>query len=165
MPTPSLVVWLVVLLIGLPSMLKNWTAVALVFSWLTGVAWSQVTGEGLPLQGDILRDCAVLIVIFTKVHNGCDPSPGPWGWLRDCWPHTSRWDKVVVILLLPMWATYAFALNPWAAYWILWTAGLLQFFAAGAEALGQWRRGRARAEADNPTDLPMSRQGIAVNEC
>lgn len=160
MPAPSLAVWFVVLFVGLPSMLKNWTAVALVFSWLMGVAWTQATGEGLPLQGDILRDFMVFVVIFTKVQNDCARSPGPWGWLRDCWPQASRWDKAVVILFLPMWATYAFTMDPWAVYWIRWTAGVLQFLAAGAEALELWRRGRARAEADNPTDAPMSRQGL-----
>ena len=165
MDTPSLAVWVVVLCIGLPSMLKNWTAVALVASWLIGIAWTEATGEGLPLQGDVLRDFMVLTVIFTKMREDCEPTPGPWGWVRDCWPQLSREDKTIVCLFGPMWLTYAVRMDPMLAYEIAWSAGVLQFLFAGAEALEHWRRGRAQAGVNHPTDPSMSRQGLVGNEC
>lgn len=161
MPLPSLIVWIVVLFIGLPSMLKNWTAVALVFSWLIGVAWAQVTGEGIPLEGDIIRDLMVLVFIFVKIGDDCKHSPGRWGWLRDCWPHASRCDKTVALLFVPMWITYAVPMNPDLMYEIRWSAGVLQLLFAGAEAVEMWRRGRARPETDSPTDPSLSRLGLA----
>lgn len=164
MPLPSLVFWLIVIFIGLPSMLKNWTAVALVGSWLIGAAWLELTGEGIPLEGDILRDYMVLVVIFLKVGGNCQPSPGALGLFRDCWAQSSRSDKTVICLFAPMWLTYAVNMDPFFAYEVRWSVGVLQFLAVGAEVIEQWRRGRALAKAHDPTDLTMSRLGWAGNE-
>lgn len=166
MPLPSLAVWIVVLCIGLPSMLKNWTAVALVASWLIGVAWKQATGEGFPLQLEIVRDYMVLIVIFLKAPDKKgEPSPGALGWAKDWWLELSRWDKAVICLFAPMWFTYAVPLDPQAAYWISWGAGIAQFVAAGAEAVERWRRGRVQTKAHDPTDLSMRRYGLVGHGC
>lgn len=166
---PALVALGLVATVGIASALKNWTALALVWNYIivTGTWW--VT-RGAPLSPEethqvaIMADYMVLVVIFVKVNNDCEPSPGPWGWLKDCWPHSTWWDKAVVVLFLPSWISYAVPMPSHWAYWIAWTAGVLQLFAAGGEALENWRRGRAQVDDDNPTDLSSSRQGLRY-EC
>lgn len=148
----SLTIWFVVLFIGAPAAFKNWTALALVYSWLVGVAWTQMVGEGIPMGGDIVRDLMVMVAVCVKANDDCDPSPGPLGWARDCLVQLSWCDRVVLVLFIPMWITYAVDLDPWLTYWTRWGAGIGQFVAAGIEALVLWRRGRAQAKLDDPTD-------------
>lgn len=165
-----LVALAVVACVGLPAALVNWTARALVANYaiVTGV-WlatreAPLTSEQA-LQIAVIADYLVLVVIFIKPADEGEPTPGALGWARDWWLGRSWWDKAVVCLFLPSWISYSVTLPPDWAFWPAWTAGVLQLFAAGGEALEGWRRGRAQAETDDPTDLPMRRQGLAVNEC
>ena len=154
MSAPELIAYAVVLFIGVPAMLKNWTAVALVGSFLiVHLAWI-VTGEtSLPL--DIMCDYAVVIVVLVKPPANAE--------IRGIWLGLSKSDKIIILLFAPAWAAYVIGMSDWLRYWIMWSVGLLQFFVAGAEAFSVWRQSRA-AEADvHPADR-LFRQEWAVNE-
>lgn len=162
----SLVMLLLALSVGIASIRRNWTGIALALSWAAGFAMWRLTGEGVPLKMEVIRDYCVLIVIFVKTSaRDCIPFGGLLGQARACWVQLSWWDKAVVCLFVPMWITYAVAMDPRTAYWISWTAAVLQFMAAGAEAFEHWRRGRARMEAADPTDRSLRRSGLVRHEC
>lgn len=141
MSAPELLAYAVVLFIGIPAMLRNWTAVALVGSFLVVEACWVLTratpSEMLPVE--IMCDYGVVIAVLVKAL-------------------PSRADKFVLALFAPAWAAYAIPIGDWSRYWILWSAGILQFIVAGADAFATWRKSRvARAEV-TPAE-PLLRWG------
>jgi hypothetical protein len=164
MTAPEIIAYAAVLFIGIPSMLRNWTAVALVGSFLViHFAWI-LTGTG-SLALDIIADYAVVIAIFLKVEaRDCSPF-AIWGQFRGCWRELGRADKIVLALFAPAWTAYAIDISDWLRYWILWGAGMLQFAAAGVEAFAVWRGARGGKQLGaHPAD-PVLRWGLVGNEC
>lgn len=151
--TPEVIIaFAVVLFVGMPSMLKNWTAVGLVASFLTVQVIWWATRQA-PLEVLIVCDFIVVTVIFLK-GAFLDELPGRGlGKVWAAFAELSRADKIILGLFLPCWATWAIDLTPAQQYWTLWTLGIGQFLIAGAEAFGTWRRGRASVSSKaHPAD-------------
>lgn len=154
---------IVVFCVGVPSMWRNPTAIALVAAWALGQAAWWLTGENLPLRLYVITDLMVVAVIF------CKPDA------MDCWPYDGlrsqlvallkercAGDRVVVTIFPLMWLTYALQMDDYYRYWILWWLAIVQFLAAGWEAFSITLRRRRKASA---TETPPGafRLGLAGN--
>lgn len=149
MTAPEYLAFAAALFLGVPAMLRNWTAVGLVASFAIMQALYLAVRDGLigsiPLEVYILCDFIVLTVIFLKgppIER--EAADSLFSLVKRVWLELSRSDKIIAVTFLPCWISYAVHLTGPQRYWILWTLGVLQFFVAGGEAYAAWRRGRAR---------------------
>lgn len=151
MSLPHLIMWAVVLAVGLPSMLRNPTAGALVASWIVSeLLW--LSGYGLPVNFYIFPDLFVLAVIFAKPEAyACHPYSSAWDQLRCIILERSVPDRIVMLIFPVMWAIYVSKLPPFYVYWMLWPLAIVQYLAAGWEGLASFFREPSAVTPDRPS--------------
>lgn len=157
MSLPETVFYAVVLCVGVPAMVKNVTAVGLVFAWLAGqLAWL-ATGDNLPLNTYVLADLAVVALICCKPEvRSCFPYRNSWHQLCALWIERGNWDRAILLIFGAMWAVYLLPLSDYHKWWSLWWLALAQFVLAGGEAYQTWRRDRAANAPDASEESPFS---------
>ena len=134
MATPEVIIWLVVLVVGIPSTWWNPTAGALVICWIVGEVSYLVIGDNLPILHYLIGDAFVLLVIFAKAEHrfpleGCRIQL--WKTLLD----SVCMDRWVLAIFVIMWMIYAVPLHPYFKWWALYYLLVAQFLATGWEAL------------------------------
>lgn len=150
----------VVVLVGLPAAFRNWTAAALVLSYVFMQGSYYGLGIVYPPIVSFLVDLTVIAVIYAK-WPCCDLFP--YRTLRAqfmaCWLERSFWDRVVLVLFPVGWACYAWSADPW---WSLYWISLAQLLAAGMEAFETYRSRTAKrvTAPDPPGSLFMYRRGF-----
>jgi hypothetical protein len=140
--SPAELVYLaVVLLVGLPSALRNWTAAALVLCYFFMQGSYYGLGITYPRPVSVLADVTVMLLIYAK-QPVCDLTPYKnWkGWLAAWWLERSFWDRVILTLFPVGWCFYAIASEPW---WPLYVVSLAQFIAAALDAFETYRSSRS----------------------
>lgn len=143
--------WAVVIGIGLPAALFNWTALALCGTWLLAeyICWR--TGINMPLPLYFVFDYFVLLVIFLKPER-CDMSPYRTfaDQIKALWYERCPGDVVVAGIFPIMWLLYVADIGDFYRWWALWGLVQIQFFAAGWEAYASWREGRKKETVETP---------------
>lgn len=155
MSTPAIIMWAVVMLIGVPAGWRNPTAAALVLSWIFGEVVAMVTGNNLPVEYYLYPDLFVLAVIMIKPER-CNlrPCRSILAQLKCILLERSLADRIIMLIFPAMWVIYTIQ-SPYYKWWALWTLAIIQFLAAGAEALCHSSIIRRHAEVtDRPSDNP-----------
>jgi hypothetical protein len=155
-----LAMYAVVACIGLPAAWFNRTAAALVFAWALGFLIWLLTGENLPTGLYFITDVMVIATILTKPDaEDCWPYNGLREQFAALWKERCRWDKVVVAVFFIMWLIYIVDIPEQYRYWSLWALVIIQFLAAGDEAVSVYRK---RREATDKPALPgVMKLGLA----
>lgn len=166
MSTPTFIVFLAMLFIGVPSALRltglkvrvrNATALAIMAMWFVGQAIYASSGECMPLAAMLLQDMVVIVAIFTKPDwRDCSPYRTFRQQLRGAWLERSPWDRAIIALFPLAWLFYAPVVDAWLQYWTLYGIGLAQLMLAGWEALTPLLRtiGQSpRADDERPPGL------------
>jgi hypothetical protein len=162
--TASLLYILAILFIGMPAALRitglrvrvrNPVALVMVGSWLFCRALYEATGEGMPLEGMIVSDMAVIAAMFMK---------DDWETVAYCdlrcqlaalWRERTPWDRAILAIFPLAWALYLPLLQPVPQFWALWTLSMAQLALAGIEPLSQWLRVNGQtSRADAPGEPP-----------
>jgi hypothetical protein len=153
MTPPEIIFALVVLLVGIPSMWRNVTAIALVVSWGLGQAVWMISGDNLPLRIYFLCDLTVLTAILCKSEAfNCLPYHGPRHQVRCLLLERSLWDRIVIMIFPAMWAVYVLPVGEYNRWWTLFYLALAQLLAAGGESFQSWRAANPpEAASDNPS--------------
>lgn len=148
MSNAELIYAAVVVFIGLPAMLKNWTAAALVLCYCFMQGSYYGIGIVYPPIVGVLADLTVIALIYAKqpAHD-LWPYRGRKYWLAAWWLERSFWDRVILALFPVGWIFYAFARDPW---WPLYWVSLAQLLAAGYEALEAFHTTRTAKRALTP---------------
>jgi hypothetical protein len=129
-----MVICAVVVGIGLPTTMRNMTAMALVIAWLVPNVLLLWTGDNLPLRLYFMADIAVIAAILAKGVVRAGPNP---------WPAMTPWDCAIVLsFMLGCWPLYVAQVDPWWKWMALWGLSIAQFMLAGAEATLTWRKRR-----------------------
>ncbi len=153
MSNAELIYAAVIVLVGLPAALKNWTAAALVLSY----AFMQGSFYGLgivyPVSVSVLADMTVIALILCKAPvRDLWPFSGWKAWAAAFfWLERSFWDRIVLALFPVGWCFYAFAAQPW---WPLYWCSLAQLLAASYEALETFHSTRTAKRAPAPDNRP-----------
>lgn len=154
--------WAVVLAVGVPSARGNPTAAALVLAKLAGWGWYQITGDNLPTSFYLFPDILVVAVIFSKPsYQPCDRYRSAWHQAKCLVLERSPSDRAVLLIFLVMWCIYVSDLHPYHVWWSLYWLVIIQFLAAGLEALSLYRRepNAAGDTPDNPGALLVAYGG------
>lgn len=138
MTIPALVMWAVVAVVGLPSALRNPTALALVISWLAAEAWGLGAGDSLPVQFYPFLDIFVISIIMTK-----DERSVP--------------DRIVLSIFPICWVLYVADVHPFYKWYLLWGLTIIQFLAAGWDAFSSFRRDKAVSDPSETTSGDLFR--------
>lgn len=148
MSNAELVYAAVVLFIGVPAMLRNWTAAALVLCYCFMQGSYYGLGIVYPANVSFLADCTVIAMIYAKPP-ACDFYPYE-SWRHQivaCWLERSFWDRVIISLFPVGWIFYALAAAPW---WPLYWISLAQLLAAASEAFETYRTTRTAKRVSAP---------------
>lgn len=163
MSWPHIVIYLVVIGIGLPAVLRNPTAGALVANWAIGEATWMLTGDSLPLKVYFMADIAVLAVIGCKatVREGCRTYPDLWQQSKCLWRAMTLWDRwIAASYVLAVWPLYVMPIEPRAQWFLLWALLIAQFLIAGGEAVQSMLGKRKRVVPNRePGGLAYARGG------
>lgn len=139
MTIPELIMWTVVLGIGIPAALRNWTALALCGAWLFAEIMWRLTGDNLPINLYFFADFAVLLVIFIKPEvRDLSPYRSFSDQMKALWLERSLSDGIIASIFPLMWIVYVADIGDFYRWWVLWGLVQLQFFAAGWEAFSLW---------------------------
>jgi hypothetical protein len=156
MLSPGQILCAVVLLIGVPSALRNPTAAALVGAWAVTKAIYLFTGNGLATDFYVFPDIAVIAIIYAKaiVRAGPKDYPTITAQLRSLATDLTVWDRLIVgLFLLGAWPIYVSTLHPYYQWWALFYIAILQFMLAGAESARSCLRSfRARSASHSRSD-------------
>lgn len=148
--------WTVVFLIGLPSAMRNVTALALVASWALAQGYWLVTDDNFPLSVYFMADIAVLTIVYAKAISRCAGKVYKSAWdqakcLITDLTALDRW--IVASFVFIQWPLYVLQFDPWVKWHLLWLTTIVQFLLAGAESFNTWRK------AKRPTTEPSSGSG------
>lgn len=132
----AIIMWAVVFFIGVPAAWRNPTAAALSISWILGEIIFLNTGNPLPTRFYLIPDLFVLAVIIAKPEP-CDLRPymNAWHQAKCMVLERAPADRVVMLIFPVMWIIYASDLSAPAKWYGLWALCIVQFLAAGFEAL------------------------------
>jgi len=150
MTWPEIIIHAVVICVGVPAALRNWTALALVASWALGQGTWMVTGDNLPLKIYFLADLTVIGVILAKeiVKVGPKEYNGIWHQLRCLIKDLTVQDRwIIAVFVAGCWPLYVISIGAYERWWMLYYITIAQFLLAGWEALSSWR-GAKRAVHD-----------------
>lgn len=152
MSNAELIYAAVVVFIGLPAALRNWTAAALVLSY----AFMQGSWYGFhlayPVSVSVLADVTVIMMIYAK-QPACDlyPYRSRREQLAAFWLERSFWDRLIIAMFPVGWVFYLSSSPWWPLYWV----SLAQLLAAALEAFEKYRSTRTAKRASAP-DHPSS---------
>lgn len=139
MTIPEVIIWLVVAGIGLPAAFRNWTALALCWTWLVAEVFCRFTNTNLPIGLYFILDYLVLLVIFIKPEiRDCSPYKNFAEQAQALWRERSMSDVIVASIFPLMWVIYLVDIGDFYRWWMLWGLVQLQFLAAGWEAFSLW---------------------------
>lgn len=164
MTTPEIVFAGIVLVVGVPAMWKNMTAIGLVGSWvILQAAWllTHVASVGLELVCDV----AVIGVMLVKP----DYEDGfPYRGMRHqlaamFWTERTPCDRIIGAIFPLMWVLYAIDISDYYRWWGLWWLAAIQFVAAGVEPvrLALVRKWREKNNETPPRVLRVGSWGYA----
>jgi hypothetical protein len=107
-----------------------------------------------------ITDLAVFVTILTKPDaEDCWPYIGLRTQFSALWRERCKWDKIVVVVFLIMWSLYVIDIPENYRYWSLWALAIVQFLAAGDEAVSVYVK--RRKAADKPTLPGVYKLGLA----
>lgn len=124
-----------VVLLGLFAGWRNATAAALVIVYciVMGAWWRWRIAFPTPVG--LMFDATVLGVIYCKRPAfDCSPYESFGDQFRSLWFERSHWDRLVIAMFPIGWLTYVVSFGD-LDWWVLWTAALGQYLAAGGETL------------------------------
>lgn len=152
MTTAELFFLAVVVLVGIPAMRWNLTAVGLVTAYASVQVIYYATGEPLPTLNLVLLDLWVMAVIYMKEPAyDCFPYRSLAHQLACFWLERSWADRIILSLFPAAWYFYGIG-DARLQWWGLYAVSLAQFVVAGGEALHTFFSPRA-ANADQ-SDAP-----------
>lgn len=151
MQPQEIILWLTVLLIGVPSAWRNPTAAALVGAWIVTKVIYLVTGNALATEFYVYPDIVVITIIFCKPeYQPCDDYLSTWHQLKCLLIERTPADRVVLLIFPVEWAIYISTLPAVPVWWLLWVGSIIQFLAAGWESLSDFIRRRNADAANSP---------------
>lgn len=156
MTLPHGIMWLVIVLVGIPSAWRNPTSAALVLCWIAGETVFVLTGDSLPVQFYIFPDLFVIAVIYAKPdYRPCPEYRGTLHQLKCLITERSPADRAVLAVFLLMWALYVSTLHDYYRWWLLWGLAIAQLLIAGIEALPLLFRRDADVANRTPEQGPL----------
>lgn len=138
MTIPAIIMFGVVFAVGIPSALRNPTALALVIAWMAAEAWGLGAGDSLPVQFYPFLDIFVIAMIMAK-----DERSVP--------------DRFVLLVFPICWALYVANVHPFYKWYLLWGLTIAQFLAAGWDAFSSSRRVTAVRDPSETTSGDLFR--------
>lgn len=163
MSPEELVFMIAVGMVGIPTVLCaiiwrkrcNWTALALVLTWVAARWIYEHTHKDITTELKVMMDFFVIAAMFIKDDLVSCAYRNRWHQFACMWHERTPWDKGVLVLYPPTWLLYSPLIGGQPQYWTLWGIGLLQLALAGHEALHLWQRARGHApRADAHRDIP-----------
>lgn len=157
MTWPALVMYAVVLLVGVPAMVRNPTAFGLVISWSIAEGLWYMTGDNLPLDFYFIADLTVIAIVYAKTISARPGKVYASGWhqLKCMVTDLTRCDRAIVALFLfGAWPVYVLNIGAWEKWFLLWAVTILQFLIAGYEAASDLIASRAANAGSRKPDIP-----------
>lgn len=131
----------------------NATAAALAFSYFASQACWLITGV-CDVGALFMIDLTVVTLIFCKATARCPDED--WLTAREHFrcmiDALTRGDRIVLLIFPLVWVAYVARIGAYEQWYLLWALAMLQFVAAGVDALHEWRKAKApKSEPDSPS--------------
>jgi hypothetical protein len=162
MSLPEAIFAALVLLVGVPAMCKNATAIGLVMSWLViQSAWlaSHTWSTGLQFVCDL--GVIAIMVVKPDHEDGFPYRSLGYQFAALFWTERTPCDRIIGLIFPAMWVLYVADMPDYYRWWGLWWLAAAQLIAAGVEPLRLWIIQKIRERHVNETPPRVLRVGLA----